>query len=326
MTGQSWDRRWGKSWGPLWIVIAAMLWGLSAFTKKTLLQYVDPALLNVLNSLCVCLTLVLVWMRPRALWAAFRQYPLRIIALGFFGTTIGTTFLYKAIDALDLSVASIVGKLQPVFTIVMASIFLGERMTRSGILWSSVAVVGACLVSVPEPLGLLSAPHVTVVGLLAAIVSCAGWAVSGVIGRGLSLSSHQITPGQLTFFRYFIGSSLVLPTVDVSQIAVAQNHWPYALPFVLSILVLALLTTALPTWCYYRGLQTVSAGHASVLELVSPLTAVSMGVVFLGERLSMSQMIGVVVVIIAVVSLERGASSRPAKDPTPDPSLQEAFS
>lgn len=292
------------SLGPAWIVFAGILWGLSAFTKKILLIYVEPIALNIINSLSVCAVFVMIWIRPRELWRSFASFPILYSLMAFFGTTIGTTLLYIAIDSLDLSVASVVGKLQPIFSILIARIALGERMTAKEFLWSAIAVFGAYLVSIPDPLSLFSTSNTTLWGLLAALVSSLGWSISGIIGRKLSTAPSPPSPGQITFFRYLLGSFFILPLVDPNALANAQIEWSYGVPLIPTIILLAIVTTAVPTWCFYKGLSTVSAGYASILELSSPLTAVLLGVVFLQEHLSITQIVGVVTVVAAILLLE----------------------
>jgi drug/metabolite transporter (DMT)-like permease len=301
----------GSGIGPVWIIVAGVLWGFSAFTKKILLVYVDPILLNILNSLSVCAAFVMIWIRPRELWNSFKRFPLLYCLMAFFGTTIGTTLLYVAIDSLDLSVASVVGKLQPIFSIVIARIALGERMTAKQLLWSVVAVFGAYLVSIPDPLSLFSTSNTTFWGLLAALVSSLGWAISGVIGRRLTTAPSPPSPGQITFFRYLLGSFFILPLMEPNALASAQIQWSYGIPLIPTIIFLAIVTTAVPTWCFYKGLSTVSAGYASILELSSPLTAVLLGVVFLREDLSITQIMGVVTVIAAILLLENVQREKP---------------
>lgn len=290
--------------GPMLIVIAGVLWGLSGFTKKIMLGYIDPSVLTVINALCVSMALVTVWSKPKHLWTTFRRMPGQYLLLGFFGTTLGTTMLYIAIDHLSLSVASAVGKLQPVFVIALAYLFLKERLTKYEVIFSLIAIFGAFLVAIPDPLKMFETAHGTVIGFLAALASSIGWAISGVVGRGLSTIVDPPSPAQLTFFRYFIGSMILAPFVDYSSYAAGLSTWPYPVPFLLSVFVLSLLTVTLPVWIFYKGLKTVSASYASVLELSTPLTGIFLGTLVLGDRLNASQILGVVLVIAPIVALE----------------------
>ncbi|MBV4480707.1 DMT family transporter [Pseudomonas khavaziana] len=293
-----------SSWGPTLIILSGILWGFSAFTKKYLLVYVDPLFLNVINSAFVCISLVSVWFRPSELWKSFRQAPYLLIAMAFFGNSIGTSMLYIAIDHLSLSVASVVGKLQPVFVIVCAYVFLKERLTRTEILLSVVSILGAFLVAVPEPMKIFETAHMTIIGLLAALASALGWAFSGVIGRRLTIMDASPSAAQMTFFRYFIGSSLLIPLVDFSSYSSTVAQWPYQTPFLPTVFILTFVTVTVPTWAFYKGLKHVSASYASVLELSSPITAVLLGMIFLSERLNESQLIGVALVVLPILALE----------------------
>ncbi|TAD90426.1 MAG: hypothetical protein EAZ99_06155 [Alphaproteobacteria bacterium] len=290
--------------GPVFVLLAAILWGFSAFTKKWLLAYIDPLTLMVLNSIATALTLVFVWTRPVAALSSFKRFAWFFLGLAFFGTTIGTTLLYAAIDNLDLAVASIVGKIQPVFVIILAAMFLRERIFLSDCLLSLAAIIGAILVTIRSPADLLTISHVTVIGLSAAVGSSIGWSISGVIGRHLSSHEQSPTPSEITFFRYLLGAIIVTPLVDFPALQNVDQRWEYDWPFGAAVVVLAFLTTTLPAWFYYKGLKTVSAGYASVIELFSPLTAILLGVVFLGERLSIWQWTGGLIVLASITVME----------------------
>jgi drug/metabolite transporter, DME family len=69
---------------------------------------------------------------------------------------------------------------------------------------------------------------------------------------------------------------------------------------------LGVLATAVSYGLFARGLKSVNVGTAATLSLAEPLTAALLGVVVLGELLSLSQVFGVVFLFSGLVLLAFG--------------------
>jgi DME family drug/metabolite transporter len=69
---------------------------------------------------------------------------------------------------------------------------------------------------------------------------------------------------------------------------------------------LGLLATAVSYGLFARGLKSISVGTAATLSLAEPLTAALLGVVVLGEHLSLSQVSGIVLLFGGLLFLALG--------------------
>jgi DME family drug/metabolite transporter len=67
------------------------------------------------------------------------------------------------------------------------------------------------------------------------------------------------------------------------------------------ILFLGLFATAGPYLLYTLGLRRISAKTATTLSLAEPLTAALLGVFFLGERLSVTALLGMALLLVGFV-------------------------
>ncbi|MCL4278097.1 MAG: EamA family transporter, partial [Ignavibacteriaceae bacterium] len=71
---------------------------------------------------------------------------LAFFLLALFGGAIGTMAITKAlfyVNFVNLSVVILLQKLQPVFAIALASVFLKEKLSFRFIFWAGIAIVGA---------------------------------------------------------------------------------------------------------------------------------------------------------------------------------------
>src|SRR3989344_1934912 len=130
---------------PLFIIFAAFLWALDGIVIR-------PSLYTLPVSLVVFLEhgLALVFLLPFLLkefkavrqlkksdWAAF-------FWVAIFGGVLGTMFITKAlfyVNFVNLSIVVLIQKLQPVFALLLAWLFLKERMPKRFFFWAALDVV-----------------------------------------------------------------------------------------------------------------------------------------------------------------------------------------
>ncbi len=283
------------------ILAASFLWAFVYFFRKTVLYGISAVLLVFANAMIGAIGLFLLCrLDIRESWKIFRSAPLKFLALGFTGVSIGTTLMTVGLDHLDLSVALVLEKLQPIFTLFLAAIFLGERTRRSEVPWVVIALVSSYFVTAKEP-QLLQLKKSDIIGVSAICGAAFVWGVSGVIGRSLAKNAHDFR--QLAFLRLVIGGIILLPVVCLTP-AIDLRFQPDV--YIVSVIVLSsIFGSAGGYMLYYQGLRHVPAAVASFLELVTPLVGIVLGIAFLGERLQLSQQIAIPVMLFAVYRLSR---------------------
>ena len=97
---------------------------------------------------------------------------------------------------------------------------------------------------------------------------------------------------------FCVGALFLLPllfSADLSWLG-ATRGW-------LLVLHLGVTATALSYWLFTRGLESVPASTAVTLSLAEPLTAGLLGVVVVGERLSIPAWCGLLSILAALVIL-----------------------
>ena len=71
-----------------------------------------------------------------------------------------------------------------------------------------------------------------------------------------------------------------------------------------SILALALLCTAFAYILFFRVLSTAGATSASLVTLLVPPAAILLGILFLGEKLSLTEALGLGLIALGLLSLD----------------------
>lgn len=288
--------------GVLPIVIAAVLWGLWYPLHVFILPEIGavPAtfITCVVASVCVMATYRLSLARIVHL---FLRYPVHYGLLGFLGTAFATVAMLLALQRIDMGPATVLEKVQPVFTVLLAGVFLKERLSLGVWPYALGCLVMSCAVVVGRGLldGAALSGRVDWVGVLCVILAAFSWATAGVLGRFLMTRGAQ--PQEVVLMRFSVGAVCLLPFM-VLPLGDAVQFTPSVVSMGL-VIGTAVLCSAVAYHLYYLGLRDVSAGQASFLELLTPLVSVVCGVFFLRESYDWVQVVGGLVLLLCVYKM-----------------------
>jgi DME family drug/metabolite transporter len=182
----------------------------------------------------------------------------------------------------------------PVFTGLLTRLTGGPKLDRRWMLATAAAVAG-CAVLVTGGRAAGADPA----GVLLALSAGLCYAVYAVVAsREISAGSSETAVMGLIFG----GAAVLLAPV----LAASSPGWLLTGRGVAVAAYLGLVTTVLAYLLYGRGLRTVPAPTAVTLGLAEPVVAAILGVVILGERLSLTAVSGLLLVGLALGSLATG--------------------
>jgi DME family drug/metabolite transporter len=172
----------------------------------------------------------------------------------------------------------------PVFTGLLSWGFLRQRPTLG---W--LAATGVCLVG----LGLLFSQGIvlgSLTGVLLCLVTGLGIASYAVAAR--TLLDRQVHPVSLMAAAFSLGALLMLPLLVFQPMGWILHPSGIALA-----LYLGLATMVLANWLQLRGLAVIGPAPTMTLNLAEPMIATLLGVVVLGESLTVLAICGLVLVL-----------------------------
>ena len=295
-----------------WLVaLAAALWGTDALLRLPLaLQVAAP---TIVFGEHVVLVLVLLPFLPRAI-RAFRTLDtggkLAVVGIGAGASAVATTLFTLSFRFGDPVTPAVIQKFQPIIAIIGAALLLHERLRPSFAWFAIPALIGAWLLTFPDPLDIgVDQAAVALLAFGAAVL----WAAGTVLGR---LVATRLTPVELTTLRFGFG----LPAALIIVIATGSPFWVPDLPSTASVIGIALVPGLLAMWLYYVGLRRTAASRATLAELAYPLTAAVVGVAFLDAQLVASQWMGAALVVgsVTALSLHEARAKVPSVQVAPD--------
>lgn len=273
------------------LILAAASWGVgTAISKRAVLEFPPLTLLPI--QLAVSLVSLVLIMRWRGEHLRAGSVPALLGRLGLLNPGLAYALSLIGLVQITASLSVLLWAVEPLMILVLAALFLSERVGRGVVLLSAIAIAGMTLV--------LWAPggggHVLGVLLtLAGVGSCAVYSV--VTRRWLSTagSTIQVVVVQQAYALVFA----VLVLVGVALLG--GRVWPTSLSVegALSVAASGLIYYGLAYFFYLYGLRHVPASIAAVSFYLIPVFGIAAGSM-LGERFDGRQWIGSVVVIVAV--------------------------
>lgn len=274
---------------------APVIWGTTYLVTTNLLPDGYPLTAAVLRALPAGLVLMLMTRSlPPLRWLG------RLLVLGGLNFSVFWAALFMAAYRLPGGVAATLGAVQPLIVLYLSSLLLGTSLTARN-LTAALAGIGGVALLVLGPEAQLDG-----VGVLAALTGAVAMAMGSVLTRRWQppVSALTFTGWQLT-----AGGLLLLPVALIVEPALP----PLTLANTAGFLWLGLFGAAFTYFVWFRGIARLGPAAITPLGFLSPLTAVLLGWIVLGQALSPLQILGAIIVM-GCVALS-GRSAKPAQAP-----------
>lgn len=287
-----------KVGGPALIFSASTLWALDGLLRRSL--YVLPPLIIIAYE--HWLGFIFWW---GLLWRKFswpkisaRAWLLAIIVAvfsSFLGTLLYTGALVK-VGFIAFSVVILLQKLQPIFTMAMARLVLGEKLGKGYLVWASVAMLAGLVIAFPNLTVSWTDNREQVLAALMALGAAAAWGSSTVFSK---LLIKEVGETLATGLRFGIAGLVALVVIIFAGGSLATAIGAITLSQLARFAAIALSTGMLALWLYYKGLSRTEAKVSTIIELWFPALAVGIDMLVYGQMLQPIQLLGMGVLLWA---------------------------
>lgn len=198
----------------------------------------------------------------------------------------------------------------PVYVYALSVTFLDERLTRQKLLALVVALAGVGLMVGADAAGVALGDggdvNIDGFGVALVLLAATGYAVY-ITGSRAAVAS--IKPDILA------GTAMVASTISFLALGLLLGRLtvPSGVDQWAIILGIAVVGTSVPIFLYVSGLERIAASHASVLSTAEPLVTVVLGLLLLGETLSVPLVVGGILVIGGVLLVQLDLSNVPSE-------------
>ena len=283
------------------LLCVPVLWGGTFIAGRIVSGQLPPATAGFLRYVLACVALLVVLHFSeglRALGQLSKRQMLGTVALGATGILAYNLLFFHALALLPAGRTSLIVALNPVVTLLLATVLLGDRMSRLRWLGIALALVGVWIVVTRgELVQLLASVGLGELSMFGAV--CA-WAVYTLLGRKLlqGLSPVVVTLWASLWGMLFLG---LVAAPEVAQLQAAA----FTPQVAASLLYLGVFGTAVAFVWYYEGIRKLGTARTVVFNNLVPVFGVLLGWLILGEPLSLSLLVGGSLAIAGVFLVNR---------------------
>jgi probable blue pigment (indigoidine) exporter len=272
--------------------LAPLTWGTTYAVTTELLPPERPLLAGALRAVPAGLVLLVITRRlPHGSWC-WRAAVLGTLNIGAF-----FAFLFLAAERLHGGVAATLGAVQPLIAAGLASLLLDEPLRRRIVVAGLLGMAGVAMI-VLQP-----GAHLDAVGVVAGLAGAASMASGVTLTKKwrpdvpvLAFTSWQLLAGGLLL-------AVASAVVEGAPPALTGRN-------LIGFAWLAVAGTAIAYTLWFRGIAHLPVANVTLLALLSPLVAVTVGYVLLGQHLGLLQIVGIAVVLTALWIGQQGGPER----------------
>ena len=278
---------------------AIVLWGVSFVATKAALRETSPVTLIFTRFALGVAVLILVLKLRRESLIPPRDSWLMLATMGFVGI-----FLHQMIQAHGLTLTTAVRTgwligVTPIWSAVLATIFLGEGFGPRKVLGLFIGLVGALLVVTRGELSadVLALPSTR--GDLLVLASTWTWAIYTILGRD---TLKRLGSARATAAAMYSGWAMMIPFFVAA--AGWHEYRDLSSTSVIAILFLGIGCSGLGYWLWYAALERIDATQVAAFLYLEPLVTLLAAVALLGESVGLSTIVGGVLVLAGVLTVQ----------------------
>ncbi|OGI66000.1 hypothetical protein A3A95_01175 [Candidatus Nomurabacteria bacterium RIFCSPLOWO2_01_FULL_39_18] len=299
-----------NSTGPILIIIAAFLWAFDGLIRQHL--YTLPPITIIffehLIGLIILSPFIFKYVRETKLEK--REWWLLVLVAvlsGLLGTLWFTTALGK-VHFISISVVFLLQKLQPIFAITTARIFLKEKLDSRYIKWALLALVSAYFVTFPNGVVNFETGEGTIIAALYALGAAFAWGSSTTFSKMLL---GRVRAEVSTFYRFLFTIIVSLPVLFIFgrvYISGFEKGTALAIPTMPQfgfLALIALSTGMVALLIYYKGLARTPVHISTILELTFPFVAILLDFIVNHTVLTPLQWISALALVFSIYQIAK---------------------
>jgi drug/metabolite transporter (DMT)-like permease len=281
------------TWGLL--ALLGLIWGGSFFFARIAVHDVPPLTLVFLRLSIAAIALHIYIAGRFDIYATLKARWRQFVILGLINNAIPHALIFYGETRIGAGLAAVLNATTPIWTVLIANYFTSdEKLSPAKIAGCFTGFIGTIVLLGPS---ITIGSDVPLWAMLFPVLAAVSYGFAVTFGRFKGIAAPVTAAGQLT------ASSLI--TLPFSLIA--DQPWGLTAPplvSLLSILALALLSTAFGYILFFRIMALAGATNASLVTLLVPPGAILLGFLFLGERLDGMELAGMAMIGLGLLILD----------------------
>ncbi|OKH27383.1 DMT family transporter [Chroogloeocystis siderophila] len=277
------------------LILTAVVWGGTFIAGRVIVQDLEPFSAAfcrfAVSSICLLfLTLKQEGQLPRL----HRKQLIQVILLGMTGVFTYNAFFFLGLQTIAASRAALIVALNPTFIALGSALFFKDKLTILKIIGIITSLTGAALaISRGNVVNILD-DNLSIGDLF--LFGCVfSWVAYTLIGK---LAMQQLSPIVATTYACLIGTiALFFPALPEG---ILQQFFQINFVTWLVIWYLGFLSSALGFIWYSEGVRVIGPAKAAIFINLVPVSAILLAAVLLQEEITLSLLVGGILVIMGV--------------------------
>ena len=279
--------------GALLIILAGTCWGvISIFINYLSAAGLGEMQISFLRQFFAVLVFALIILaRDRS---KFRMPPKDlglIVLVGFINGVLFNFLSFYTIIHSRASIAVVLLYTSPVFVIILARLFFGEKITRNKAVALVLMVVGCVFVTGVLGEGYMPPPAAILTGVLTGLA----YALNNILTSAAVKKNDPLTVTMYTLLFSFL---FLIPFSKPGSLAALCRANPMILPVAF---LMCLVTAVLAQYFFSVGLGLIESGKAAIYGATEPIVGSLVGILIFHEESNLMKIAGIVMVIAAIV-------------------------
>jgi len=286
----------------IYLVLALTSWGSLYVAGKYVLEVVPSFTLLFLRYFIAVSILAAVYKKHPKTAIERKDYKI-IFSIGFVGYFLAIGLQLLGTHYCNASMASMITSMNPAMIIILAAFILHEKVTLHKGFAVGITLIGTIVI-----IGNLGVGN-TAAGVIYSFASMVGWSLTSVIVR---LSCQKYDSITVTIYSMVVGLLFALPASVIELHYSAFRIADLSPSIIIWIIYIGIVCTAGGLLFWNKALELADAATCSLFYPIQPLTSAILGVLFLGEVLSLNFIIGSALIIggiLYAVITEKNANS-----------------
>lgn len=225
-----------------------------------------------------------------------RKETATLIVMGLL-VAISSLTLFQSYNYMEAGIASTILFVYPIMVALIMSLVFKEKLTM---------MTGLCLLLALGGISMLykggDGTTLSLTGTLLALASALTYAIYIVgINQTVLKSTATLT---VTFYVLVFGVTLFIIRLLTGTALTTPDKWYLWL----NVLALSVFPTAISFLCTTSAIQYIGSTPTAILGALEPVTAIIFGITIFGERMTLRESIGIVMILIAVTLVIAGGS------------------
>jgi drug/metabolite transporter (DMT)-like permease len=282
---------------------AVVLWGVSFVATKAALRELSPVTVIFTRfALGTAVLFLILKLRRQSLIPPRDTWPM-LALMGFVGI-----FVHQMVQvhALTLTTAVRTGwliGLTPIWSAVLAAVFLGEGFGPRKVFGLFLGAVGALLVITKGDLSsrVLALPATR--GDLLILATTVNWAIYTILGQK---TLKRLGSARAIAAAMFVGWAMMIPFFVTA--AGWREYQDLSSTSLIAILFLGVGCSGLGYLFWYAALERIDASQVAAFLYLEPLVTLVAAVALLGESVAVSTIVGGILVLAGVLTVQTAQS------------------